>query len=1798
MKTSPLSVRSLWSALHQRQSHLHRQKNLLQNCFPHGFLPIPPSFRPLPVSLLGVLLSYLLLATVFPLQGQNENIPAEIVVTSSVVAPSPKPFGLNQLNGRWGMNNIAYTGVGNGYEPFFQRERYFVGETGFGKTAEDRAYFETWEFFQSSKADGLWDGAVARVYRSLEQPDGVETYERVADTTVHQSFLDRGFWTVSFGLNESFTATAVRPSGQVDEISFRGVILPTARDFTDGRMCQFYQQTDLRNGTRYYYTVQAVDSGGNFSEHASAVSAVPEVGQRSGPRIITDMVGQIREGDSGRSFVVEVTNGNGTMTWSTVGAFPAELELVPFTNKFRPALRIRMKDGEIADASLAARQVIRIRVEDADGLSDERDIILNPQTPTLDGSDETAPAPPQNVVATALDGAVRITWEASPDADVIGYRVMRSQWAPEEQYGRMVLDSNVTLQHGDLIFVEKEFPTFDGVPELYHDRLYFKAFEGDPLWPYWRDPDVGSWVSWRDGYDLGYDAELTFDRVPHPGVIPAEFDLAGRQCVRAIVPADWEFRTMLFKANLDDGYFYRTWEPGKTYHFKAWVRHEGLKDNQVQVKLTGNTDSDSFTRIFTVPPGEWTLLHITDWTVTDFDEQRSVDRCEFEFTAGSEGATFWFDAIDSYEFVDENNDDQPDTPPRTMTPFWKSELKEFFQLANPEGDKPSFRYWGFQSNGEYGTSLDDILSPRLLQRQTGGQGTLSFPDFMELCLEVGADPWIIVSVTLPEEEWVGLLEYLAGDASTTYGARRIADRGGMTTPWTEEFGHLYIECDNETWNGMFAWNFGGHAGDGADEGYGQWAEMLFRAMTGSALWQSAPQYFDDKITFVVNGFNSNSSYGQQAAIAAPTAEMADVAPYLGGWESGSYIGGAELTDEGFGDWMLYAPWKHYRQVNGHVQKLNEATSLRPEPYRLGVYEGGPGYDLPGPNNPSGIVPESYGKSLAAAITTLDCYMYESYRGYDAQAFFGFAPGTRWTTHSMGVSEDRTEIEFRPQATWLAQLMRNRFASGGLVETYSLSVPTVDLPAEAGNPAAPGTPLIASYAFQDGNRYAVMLLSRKLDERDAEGKILDPAITPLTLHLPFTWASSISLHRIAGDPRRTNVPGLPKFNPEDLIRIESLVLDSADLSPEGTFVVKPTTGGVSSEDGTVQGLPPGCIYLYVFENVRPKELGSRAVATISRAPSQPLATFVNEATFLITFDRAVTGLTVEDLDFTASTVGMDNAIIELMALDPLLEAPLAYEVRVSGLSGGGVLRLSLPAAAVTAVSDGQPNLAASGEEAEVTVIGSAAIIDYSPYRVSAVRTDPQREYGGIVESDMYYTLDLTTPVFPSNEEQPIYGGVRATIRTGVNPSGNRVLNHWFIANAEGTGSYPNATYVSFASSGKNDIGLTTDSWVVYLWKKEDFYHIDTGQPLGLNAGSRLEVNVLNWTADNNTTRIHFLILDGGTFYLSETALRGQYETFGLSDFVDNPEQRWATIPFTVGTNDFSVHLDDLENLTFEAQSFTDVQAIGMAGRATGPFMRNRQWNRFKATVIENNRPQLALPLAATSQNVENDTVQLSLTVIDADTANLTYDWRLVSMPEGATPSFLDGNMTVVPAGEAAVNTLAFETDGTYIFEVEVSDGSNTITSNRVSVAVQTRLLPQFNNWRGNILWGSYDSRAGADPNGNGLSNWAEFFLARNPLDLAAGRERILQRQELMEEEGKEVIVFEFRRRKLSNGQGLTTMTSTDLAEWSERIPDGATMREEIIDPDPLGDGQAEDVRVTIELPEGLEFYFRLATPPQP
>ncbi len=573
----------------------------------------------------------------------------------------------------------------------------------------------------------------------------------------------------------------------------------------------------------------------------------------------------------------------------------------------------------------------------------------------------------------------------------------------------------------------------------------------------------------QESHDAGARLEIVKD--PAPG--------HGRASLKVTVPEGLEEMVRigywLHSKTADDNPRLRE---GAPYTVSLWLKHDGPGQREVEVRV-GSIAQETFS-----VGNEWKEYSV------DFiggPPKHVVER----FDIGSlQAGNFYIDGVSIV---------QKDGPqPFGFYPEVVDTLKRF--------QPGSLRLWALFSKG-LDKALDDVLGPpgqtNLGFRESGGAGTsvtIGLHKELELCEQVGSDPWIITSVMYSPQENKNLIEYLAGPADSPYGAKRAA--WGREKPWTEAFGRIILEPGNEVWNRIFR----PQAFTGNPKLYGAYAERIFQDM------KSSPFYKEDKFFLVVNGWVAQpgpNGFGATALKMAPSADAFDIAYYTGGWDA---VGVMKSENEAEG-WLNVLTFTQRMLVTRSREAVETAQQIgreRGRPASVLVYEAGPGYTLPGPGKFNRKEQEE-GKSLAQAITALDIFMANIRIGILDQSFFMFKNGHYWASHNRTWGE---------HIIWKALGMRNALLKGDLITANAKEMVRIDLPEAEVDVmhqtnssdrklkklrGVPDLPLVDCYPFQDGKRHAFMLISRRL-----EGS------TPVTLELPYDPEDSYTLHTLAGD----------------------------------------------------------------------------------------------------------------------------------------------------------------------------------------------------------------------------------------------------------------------------------------------------------------------------------------------------------------------------------------------------------------------------------------------------------------------------------------------------------------------------------------------------------------------------------------------------------------------------------------------------------------------------------------------------------
>lgn len=188
----------------------------------------------------------------------------------------------------------------------------------------------------------------------------------------------------------------------------------------EGRLARFVDRMDFKDGRRYTYVVTASDGIGRTSPPSTRLSVLyitatePPAGLTAKPgdgQIQLTWEAPRRLAD-GRPF-------EGTITYEVLRAASPDAVPTPITTT--PVTATRYSDTGVANDRTYHYAVRAVRSA-AGGVSVSAPSPLVAATPRK----LTPPSPPQGLVAIPAAGAVRLTWNPSPERDVAGYVIYRA----------------------------------------------------------------------------------------------------------------------------------------------------------------------------------------------------------------------------------------------------------------------------------------------------------------------------------------------------------------------------------------------------------------------------------------------------------------------------------------------------------------------------------------------------------------------------------------------------------------------------------------------------------------------------------------------------------------------------------------------------------------------------------------------------------------------------------------------------------------------------------------------------------------------------------------------------------------------------------------------------------------------------------------------------------------------------------------------------------------------------------------------------------------------------------------------------------------------------------------------------------------------------------------------------------------------------------------------------------------------------------------------------------------------------
>ncbi len=378
-----------------------------------------------------------------------------------------------------------------------------------------------------------------------------------------------------------------------------------------------------------------------------------------------------------------------------------------------------------------------------------------------------------------------------------------------------------------------------------------------------------------------------------------------------------------------------------------------------------------------------------------------------------------------------------------------------------------------------GSTIENTISPPLQSVSYASQPSAkmgpyeshsrdpySLHEMYELCEHLGCDPWYCLPGTLTREEMQQLMEYLGASADVGFGRRR--GELGHPRPWTEVFDRIHVEFGNEAWNNASSYKCGGF--NGPD----YWQDLIQTA-------KRSPHYRAN-VVFHAAGQASYAGRNEGIMNDCPSADRFSVAPYIIQRFSEEEVADHYDTDDKLFRWAFAWPMRRSRDPSGAMFQNHELAEKAG--MELSIYE--VNHHIThgtGPLEPRNKLVTSIGGGVNVANNMLLMLKEHHLRtqalfslaqhSYNAQ---GIGPVRLWgTALCMRAGHER----YRP--TFLACATANQVIGGDLVETvHSGEQPTFEatgvFSSREGVETIRDLPVIQSYAFAEGNRRGLVLVS--------------------------------------------------------------------------------------------------------------------------------------------------------------------------------------------------------------------------------------------------------------------------------------------------------------------------------------------------------------------------------------------------------------------------------------------------------------------------------------------------------------------------------------------------------------------------------------------------------------------------------------------------------------------------------------------------------------------------------------------------
>ena len=321
------------------------------------------------------------------------------------------------------------------------------------------------------------------------------------------------------------------------------------------------------------------------------------------------------------------------------------------------------------------------------------------------------------------------------------------------------------------------------------------------------------------------------------------------------------------------------------------------------------------------------------------------------------------------------------------------------------------------------------FSPR---RNRPATFSYSLPEFLDLCKEVGADPWYVVPPTFTLDEMRGLGEFLK--------------------EFTDDFNTIYLEFANEAWGSN-------------NPGNDPFAGASFNG--GARLGQCAARAFEafgdlDGITKIIGGQAAWAGQNELIANNSDAHDQIVIAPYFGILkEAWDFDGGMfyPLYGRAYQDIRWGKPWQTRKWASG-VYEINFHTTG-------------------GAKGDNDIVNDFVTSQAGGIALPLYMLLYQREWGWKPQCVFTLAQYSAGPIRIWGIYRDIMATG-RIRPTGLGMQLANMAIQGDMITAKLTLSPNIPVASINGVDKATEIPAVDAFAWKDGNRYSIYVTNLSMN----------------------------------------------------------------------------------------------------------------------------------------------------------------------------------------------------------------------------------------------------------------------------------------------------------------------------------------------------------------------------------------------------------------------------------------------------------------------------------------------------------------------------------------------------------------------------------------------------------------------------------------------------------------------------------------------------------------------------------------------